>query len=682
MKRFLTLFIGLFASGALLAQSYVIGTSTGSGTDYDYDTPGTTVLSIPATQVLSSTQTLPFPFDFFGSPVSSYKVSDNGYITFDAGATTSDPNNTTVPNASGPNNAIYAFWDDLNVISGSGSVDEVVSWTYGTAPNRVHVIQWYSVTPAAGSGFIYAAIRIYECGTFDVVNGFANNSGLSGTIGAENASGTVGVQVSGSPSLTHATNNADGNDDIVYSFYWEGNNYDIGVSSLGFTGGSVGIGNNNVNGVITNYGGQAITSLDLHYTVNGGTAVTDNITGINIAANGGTYNFSHSTPWNVAAGGQNYTLCVYADNLNGGQTDQVNCNDEMCTDLFSRNGTSGTKRVVIEEFSGAWCQFCPDGTVVLDNIVNSNPGMVFGVTVHDGDAMEFNEGIRTNFNVTAYPNGQVDRYQFSGEPKVPHSRGAWAANTSTRLGAYTPANVTVSSVYNSSTRQVEATVTANFVDYAAGDMRLVLELLEDSLVGSGTGWDQVNYYNTQSGHPYFGAGNPIVGFVHNQVLRSYTGWNAMGNSGIVPSTTSPGDSYSENFVFTLPGSYNEDNIKLVGFLYSYSSDVLEGEILNADEAPLGVATTVEEEINDNYITVAPNPVRDFGFINAHFSELTEATFEMYNAFGQKVSTIRQGSYAPGKHSVYFDTQELANGVYIISVKTPEQSFTKKIVVAH
>lgn len=680
MKKLLTLILGLYCSGQLLAQSYSYTQSTGTSEPYLVTTTGTSVLGISSVDVLSSSRTLPFAWNFFGQPVTTYKVSDNGYITFDGAATTSFATNTAIPDAGGPNNAIYAFWDDMNVVSGSGTADNVVTFNYGTAPNRVHVIQWYSVTPASGTGFVYAAIRIYECGDFDVVLNYGNTSGMTATIGCENATGTVGAQTATSPNAPYPNPGADASDDIVYTFFYQGINYDAAVTSLNFSGGSVSLGNNTVAGTLRNNGSTAITSMRLNYTVNGGTPVSTNLTGINIAPNGGTYNFSHPTQWNVPSGGVSYDLCVYADQLNGSNADQRTCNDSYCDALFSRNGTSTTKTVVIEEFSGAWCGWCPDGTVVLDQIVNSNPNKVFPVTVHDGDAMEFSDGIRTGFNVTAYPNGQVDRYLFSGQTKVPHSRGAWTNNTTNRLNAFTPVDVSVASNYNSTTRAVEATVTASFVDYEAGDLRIVLEVVEDSVVGTGTGYNQVNYLNSQAGHPYQGAGDPIIGFVHHQVLRMLPG-GAMGQAGVIPATVSPGSSYSHTFNFTLPANYRANKVKLVAFVYKYYSNVLNGEVLNSGMGELGVAASVEAPVLVTDVEVKPNPVRDFGFVDATFTEITHATFELYNTFGQRVALLKEGNFTPGTHSVYFNTAELANGVYIMSVQTPDQTFTKKVLVA-
>ena len=37
-------------------------------------------------------------------------------------------------------------------------------------------------------------------------------------------------------------------------------------------------------------------------------------------------------------------------------------------------------------------------------------------------------------------------------------------------------------------------------------------LIEDDVTGSGYGYDQVNYYDSESESPFYGLGNPIVEF--------------------------------------------------------------------------------------------------------------------------------------------------------------------------
>jgi len=677
MKKTFTLLmcLGLAMYGS--TQSYNSSMSTGTEDPYAYTNSGASVLSVPSQDVLSSTQTIPFTWNFFGAPVTEYKASDNGYITFDVASSLSDPANTSIPNAGGPNNAIYAFWDDLGVLAGSGSADNVNSFNYGTAPNRTHVIQWFSVTPASGSGFVYCAIRLHECGDFDIVLNYGNATGLTGTIGCEDATGSNGVMVQG-PSYSYPSLGSGAEDDVVYSFYSTGISYDAAVTSSNF-GNFVNIGANIVSGSLANYGSQAITSYDLNYSVDGGAAITESVSGVNIAAFGGTGNYSHGTPLNIATGGEQHNVCIWIDNING-NADERTCNDELCLDIFSNNGTGSTNvKVVLEEFTGAWCGWCPDGTVIMEELIADNPGKVIGIGVHDGDAMEYSEGIRSEFGVSSYPNGMVDRKVFPGEPDEPHSRGQWTANVNAQLTRYTPVDVTVNHTYDASTRTITATVTADFVDYAAGDMRFVMAITEDNVTGTGTGYNQVNYLNTTAGHPFEGAGDPIIGYIHRHVLRANEP-GVFGNAGVIPSPVAPGSTYSETFTYVIPASYDENEISVIGFVsYTNPGAIGEREILNADEKKLSEVSVNEHNLIGSMV-IAPNPVEDQFTLELDLREAMDANIVIYNTAGQQVSQIAAGSYAAGSQTIEASVDGLTTGVYYVTIHTENRSLTEKLVV--
>jgi hypothetical protein len=157
----------------------------------------------------SAEQTLPFAWNFFGQPVSKYLASDNGFITFNTTETNNSGTPITLPSASAPKNSIFAFWYNFKLATGGGVPDQVFSYTYGTAPNRVHVIQWLSVTNLnASTPFTSVAIRIYEGKNFDVV---LNQTGspVSGLIGVNNAAGTEGFMVGNSTNTSFNAPTAD-----------------------------------------------------------------------------------------------------------------------------------------------------------------------------------------------------------------------------------------------------------------------------------------------------------------------------------------------------------------------------------------------------------------------------------------------------------------------------------------
>ena len=90
---------------------------------------------------------------------------------------------------------------------------------------------------------------------------------------------------------------------------------------------------------------------------------------------------------------------------------QVNAQQFVSTDPQNRNA-------VIEEFTGRNCGYCPDGHVIANQIVHSNPGRVWAVNVHAGGYSptsfpNLNCGVSTTicngFQVTGFPAGVVNR---------------------------------------------------------------------------------------------------------------------------------------------------------------------------------------------------------------------------------------------------------------------------------
>jgi hypothetical protein len=87
------------------------------------------------------------------------------------------------------------------------------------------------------------------------------------------------------------------------------------------------------------------------------------------------------------------------------------------------------------------------------------------------------------------PSASVDRV-YQG---ISRAGNGWANACATELTKNTPVNVAISGTYNSTSRVLDASVTASFVDYAIpGDLRLNLFIIEDKVTGTGSGYNQIN----------------------------------------------------------------------------------------------------------------------------------------------------------------------------------------------
>jgi hypothetical protein len=155
----------------------------------------------------SDTDALPFAFSYFGTPVTHYAASSNGFLQlftsasgFGSSSTTNDP----IPARMMPNGVVAPFWDDLDLVSTTTS--RIIAGVFGTGTTRRFTVQWEQLMPfgAAGASLTFQA-RLFE--TTNVVELHActltggtdpmdanRERGLGATVGIESVDGRDGFQ--------------------------------------------------------------------------------------------------------------------------------------------------------------------------------------------------------------------------------------------------------------------------------------------------------------------------------------------------------------------------------------------------------------------------------------------------------------------------------------------------------
>jgi len=87
------------------------------------------------------------------------------------------------------------------------------------------------------------------------------------------------------------------------------------------------IGNIDLKGEIKNLGSTTINTMDVNYTINGGSTFTQNLSGLNITPFT-THKYTHPTSWNPSSTGA-YNVKLWISNINGQGADDVPSNDEL-----------------------------------------------------------------------------------------------------------------------------------------------------------------------------------------------------------------------------------------------------------------------------------------------------------------------------------------------------------------
>lgn len=348
--------------------------------------------------------------------------------------------------------------------------------------------------------------------------------------------------------------------------------------------------------------------------------------------------------------------------------------------LFTATFANAQQRhVVLEEFTGANCGQCPMGSYTLDSMLTMYPDLI-AVSLHSYgiyDAMHFAD-LDTIGNAFALgaPLGTVDRICSS-----PPSTNAgiyitqWDAAIQQRLSV--PAQLTVDVIpsWNSSTRNISANITVNILsNLTAGDYRITLYIVEDSVVGSGAGYDQHSYYDQQPG-PFYGLGNPIIGFVHRHVARAILP-SPWGQSGIITSTPTTGQVFTTTMNYTLPANYDENKVHLVALVNRVSSDHAGDEVMNAGEvALLATGSAIGEISTQATMNLFPNPAYDD--VTITFGQQQRNCFvEILDVNGK---IIRRENVADNSTSHHMNISTLPDGIYFLRATSDDAMISTRFI---
>lgn len=163
---------------------------------------------------------------------------------------------------------------------------------------------------------------------------------------------------------------------------------------------------------------------------------------------------------------------------------------------------SEKRTVVIEEFTGTWCGYCPRGAVAMDLLEQQCGDDYIGIAVHNGDPMELIEyyPVIETF-VTGFPTSAVNRILTQVDPYIASqttypvkfngmtlyakgqkhlSEGKVAVSAAWKDDTHTAINVTTETTFN--------------ISRSSAPYRLAFVLTADGVTGENEDWLQTNYY--------------------------------------------------------------------------------------------------------------------------------------------------------------------------------------------
>ena len=226
--------------------------------------------------------------------------------------------------------------------------------------------------------------------------------------------------------------------------------------------------------------------------------------------------------------------------------------------------------ILLEEFTGHTCIYCPGGSEIAENLHKQYPDRIFIVAIHAGELAKpqagekYNYDFRTNegndidnfyqASAQGLPRGMVNRIPYNNQKS--YSPGNWinaimdfwTKNNSRQL------DIELSAEYDTNAKVITANVNLNYFIAQSKQNKLSVWILEDDIIKG-----------QKSNKPPF----DIPDYQHNNVLR-YS-FNGTWGEEINPVELN----FSKNYTLSVSSEkdWNPNNLRLIAFVYDDDNGV-------------------------------------------------------------------------------------------------------------
>jgi hypothetical protein len=420
---------------------------------------------------------------------------------------------------------------------------------------------------------------------------------------------------------------------------------------------------------IRNIGTETITEAEIKISYNNQTEQLT-FSGLNIAKNTATL-LKWQNPWTIAAGSNTFIAEIVSVN----QSSDENNLDNIKQITVDPVVPATDKMVIGEEATGTWCAWCPRGAVSLKNMDAKYKGYFQGIAIHNNDPMEdYTWDAGLNNKISGYPSAIVDR----GSDVDP---SAMDKDFLKRI-VQAPKGVFYSAAqWNSVTRELKVCLKTTIKSDISGNYKLVCALVEDSVTGTSSGYNQSNAYAGGSNGVMGGfelLANPVPAskMVYDHVGRYISpSFNGLNNA--YGSSAKQGDTFIHNFTFPVNADWNFNKMHIVSMFIDPSGAIDNGFSIATTEALNNTFVTGTEVLATKNLAkpsfkVTPSPAHEYLTIS-----LNEPIhlITIMNVNGAIIQT--NSASVSGETTV--NISSLTPGIYLVSVQTENGLSTRKFI---
>ena len=335
----------------------------------------------------------------------------------------------------------------------------------------------------------------------------------------------------------------------------------------------------------------------------------------------------------------------------------------VSTDPYKRN-------VIIEEYTGIYCGYCPDGHRIANELAAKYQDRLFVLNIHTGGyandaSIDFRteDGNIIGAKVNSFPTGNVNRLANKAV-----GRDTWSLYVEQQVEQMAECNVAGQVVIDKDARKATVTVEVYYTANSVSETNyLNVVMLQDNIIAYQNG----SYLNPDQ----------VVGGQYRHMHAFRDAITPTWGEDIAPTTA--GTFITKTYEYDIPakiGSFDVDidDIEFVAFVTeTKNEDESTSPVLNANK--LHYISAVDENIHPTMLSVgassafscsATQPM-DIVINNSGVAELTSLKFEVSVDNAEPVVKTWEGNAAPGQTFKVAFNVDMTEGSHNVNVKIVE-----------
>ena len=229
------------------------------------------------------------------------------------------------------------------------------------------------------------------------------------------------------------------------------------------------------------------------------------------------------------------------------------------TDLIVFNIVEPINKVIVEDYTGTWCGYCPpvahaiyELKEVYDNIIS--------VGIHNNDELTIDQesDLRSELGISGFPSARLNRTISWFDPYQ-------ISDVNSLLSEENNVAISIKSVIENIDLEVDLRIVSN-VELV--NHKLVIYLVESNLI-----YDQSNYFNYVEDSYFYNLGNPIENYSHQDVLRK----SITNISGNALNVIQPLTDYKFNFNVEISPDFVQENLAIVAIIVDSDNNAINSQ---------------------------------------------------------------------------------------------------------